>query len=80
MNQILTQTMNDMNYNDELAHDIAAYNSLQSEQDKQAFLTEQRQKIAQMTPEQRQLHQEAIAQAVNKIGHRVEESRRSTTV
>ena len=45
------QTMNNMDYTNELAQDVAAHNSLQTEQDKRDFLDKQRQKIAQMTPE-----------------------------
>ena len=68
-----------MNYSNELSQDIAAYNALQAEQDKHDFLDKQRQTIAQMTPEQRQSHQAAIAQEVSRIAQRVEKSRRSVT-
>ncbi len=71
--------MNDMDYNHELAQDITVYNSLETEQDKHDFLDRQRQKIAQMTPEQRQLHQVAIAQQVNQMAQRVEKTLRSVT-
>ena len=71
--------MNDMDYNNELAQDITAYNSLKTEQEKRDFLDKQRQKIAQMTPEQRQSHQAAIAQEVSRVAQRVEKSRHSAT-
>ncbi len=71
--------MNNMDYTDELAQDITAYNSLQTEQDKRDFLDNQCQKIAQMTPEQRQLHQAAIAQQVDQIVRRVERDHCSAT-
>ena len=47
-----------------------AYNSLQTEEAKRDFLDKQRQKIAQMTPEQRQLHQVAIAHSPAREGWR----------
>ena len=59
--------MNDMDYDNELAQDITAYNSLEKEQDKRDFLDKQHQKIAQMTREQRQSHQAAIAQQISQI-------------
>ena len=63
-----------MNYDDELAQDITAYNSLQTEEAKRDFLDRQRRKIAQMTPDQRQLHQAAIAQQVSHIAQQVEKN------
>lgn len=68
-----------MTYDDELAQVITTYNSLQTEETKRIFLDKQRQKIAQMTPDQRQLHQAAIAQEVSRIAQRVEKNRRSVT-
>lgn len=68
-----------MDYTEELAQDIAAYNTLQTEEDKLDFLDQQHQKIAQMTPEQRRLHQRAITQQVSQIARRVEKNRRSAT-
>ena len=68
-----------MNYGNELAQAITDYNTLQTEQEKRDFLDKQRQKIAQMTPEQRQSHRAAITQEVSCIAQRVEKSRRSAT-
>ena len=68
-----------MDYANELAEDVAAYNSLLTEQDKRDFLDKQRQKIAQMTPAQRQLHQAAIAQQVSQIARRIEKNHYSAT-
>lgn len=67
-----------MNYSEELNQDLTAYRRLQSKEEKQRFLTVMQNKIAGMTPQQRQEHLKAIESEVRAIAQRVDTARTET--